>query len=78
MNSDIKARYAASLAVNKTDFYRFVWENSGLADEIPAAPAPVITASPKPDATPEPEVSPELEITPEPEISPEPEGSPAP
>lgn len=84
VNSDIKARYAASLAVNKTDFYRFVWENSGLADEIPAAPAPVITASPKPDATPgpeaspEPEVSPELEITPEPEISPESEGSPAP
>ena len=28
--SVLKARYAAALAVNKLDFYRFVWENSGL------------------------------------------------
>ena len=32
VNRDIMARYAASLAVNKTDFYRFVWENSGLME----------------------------------------------
>ena len=35
VNSDVKARYAAALAVNKTDFYRFVWENSGLMDAEP-------------------------------------------
>ncbi len=27
------ARYAAALSVNKTDFYRFVWENAGLMPE---------------------------------------------
>jgi len=30
INGDIMARYAAALAINRTDFYRFVWEKSGL------------------------------------------------
>lgn len=30
IRSEVKARYAAALAINKTDFYRFVWEKSGL------------------------------------------------
>ena len=38
MNSSIKASYAAALAINKTDFYRFVWENAGLSNPpLPAA-----------------------------------------
>ena len=28
--SILKARYAAALSINKVDFFRFVWENSGL------------------------------------------------
>ena len=28
--SVLKARYAAALSINKVDFFRFVWENSGL------------------------------------------------
>lgn len=34
VKNEIVSRYAAALAVNRTDFYRFVWENSGL---LPAA-----------------------------------------
>ena len=30
VKSEVKARYAAALAINNTDFYRFVWERSGL------------------------------------------------
>ena len=30
VRADLVSRYAAALAINRTDFYRFVWENSGL------------------------------------------------
>lgn len=32
VQSLLEARYAASLAINNTDFYRFVWSRSGLLD----------------------------------------------
>ena len=72
--SVLKARYAAALSINKVDFFRFVWENSGLMpteDEEPDSaqaaageseiPAQAPSAGTVPEATTPPGLSLEYE-----------------
>ena len=48
--SIMKARYAAALSINKTDFYRFVWENSVLLQkDEPENTTPAVPETEKTD-----------------------------
>ena len=65
--SVLKARYAAALSINKVDFYRFVWENSGLMpseEEEPVSSEAAADESALPEADPSAGTVPEATIPP--------------